>query len=225
MCNLICIPQSFFGFKCSKESLACKNEHIQDLAATLNDIQSDTYLTLCRINNRPSIFQIALRAFQTIISQSEFSTWNRERNLTKKVITRPKPSIFEIKITKFFDTFNNKFAFKSNKTLAYFYTSLNNNDKTRFIRFCTNRYFRTDLIRRGFKVSDDKCPCCSKLGITGAIDTMQHYIQKHYNKKFKKIRSKVTNLTDQNLIDIFRSLDQDDHPVDLQFIPKQHNPP
>jgi hypothetical protein len=184
----------FFGFRKS-EDLMIKDtwKPVKNLESTIDEIQSETYITLCRIAGRPTIKQLCYRACKTINDQSDFKKWNIAWHKSK---TRPKRSLFEKKILNFLKIKN--FEQKPDLKIRERYFLLNGcNEKKNFVMFLTKRFFPNELTKRGFTVENNMCRLCSDLA-NPPKETINHVIKCHGKfKNFNSLKRQFNNARDK----------------------------
>jgi len=74
-----------------------------------------------------------------------------------------------------------------------------------FIKFCTSRFFKRDLKRKGFKVDDLTCRLCHKRRkISGKEENLAHIIREHPVNVEDKRRTTFKKILDKDVIKIFK---------------------
>ncbi len=195
ICNLLMFSTRFFGFRKS-ENLIVKDawKPVNNLKETIDEIQSDTYVTLCRIAGRPTIKQLCYRACKTIRDQSKFKDWSKAWHKSR---TRPKRSLFEMKISDFLKMKN--FDQKPDLKIRKRYFALGGcNEKKNFVMFLTKRFFPSELAKIGFTVENKLCRLCSDLA-NPPEETIDHVIKIHGNGRNFKSLKRQFNMARDNL--------------------------
>jgi len=145
---------------------------VYDLDNEINNFESKSYIKLCRISGRPTFRHLCMRSCQIILSQSNFVEWSQTpSNLRNKM------SKFQSKLVNF--SFKNEtlYNYKKDKDLLNLY--LNQPSKLKrnqFVLFITERYFRSDLKRKGYHVDESPCSICNE---DMEDDEIGHILKKH----------------------------------------------
>jgi hypothetical protein len=181
VCGLLGLPPSYFGFK----TLAPKNrksQYVTDLAQELDNLQSDTYVRLCNILGRPSICQMAVRAFSVISDQISLAEMRKCNTAGWSASGRPSEAFcaFIKKFKSFKMLVENEKLRNTKPTQNKWFTQFKKIRTTKarqlFAIAATDRILASQLEKRGFKVDDTSCRLCLEQGDVG-VEELKHMMK------------------------------------------------
>ena len=171
--GLLGFRQIYFGFKRIRP---CKPTFPNDLYQAIDKHSSSTYLLLCKIAGRPSLFDMAARAANVVIEQTDLKKYTGKSRLNST--SRLPPFMqriiqFQKDLTKFEVQSVGKISGnKFHKNYASFNSRL---QRKVFVKMLTGRFLLADLQERGFDVSDKSCRLCND----GSVENSAHFFKVH----------------------------------------------
>ena len=159
------------------------NVTISNLFDFVCKLESKTYIMLAAICGRPTLLEICLRACMVILEQADFNQWNLAHT---KAGLRPIKSRFELRVNYFCDNAIPLLNSRKNSGIHEAFLSCVSGQQRRiYVKLCTDRFFHSDLIPRGFDTISN-CRWCinpiSNLDPCIKEETFQHAIDYHLTK-------------------------------------------
>ena len=171
--GLLGFRQVYFGFKRIRP---CKPAFPDDLYSAIDKHSSSTYLLLCKIAGRPSLFDMAARAATVVLDQTDLTkyTGQARTNSTSRLppfmqrMIRFQKDLEKFGVLSIGKISKNKF----HKSYEAFTSKL---QRKVFVKMLTGRFLLADLAQRGFDVPDSSCRLCND----GSIENAAHFFKVH----------------------------------------------
>ena len=183
VCGLLGVPASFFGFR----SLAPRNrksQYVIDLSKELRELQSASYVRICNILGRPTLCQMAVRAYSVIASQISLAEMMACNTAGSSRSGRPTEAFCAfLKKFKGFKKFVESSNLRnvkptSNKWFNAFKKIKIAKSRRLFAISACDRILRCQLSDRGYQVDDKNCRICLEQGLEVEED-MRHMVTVH----------------------------------------------
>ena len=171
--GLLGFRQIYFGFKRIRP---CKAVFPNDLYQAIDKHSSPTYLLLCKIAGRPSLFDMAARATSVVLDQTDLKKYTGESrsNSTSRLppfmqrLIRFQKDLEKHGVIAIGKISDNKF----HRNYRDFQSKL---QRKVFVKMLTGRFLLADLAQRGFDVPDNSCRLCKD----GSTENSAHFFKVH----------------------------------------------
>ena len=151
-------PARFFGFKWRYSA----KKYVAGLFSYISEITSETYIKICALAGRPTLFDIARKAAQVV--QEQFIENVSQEASDGNFRLRRRKSKFETKLQAFISSYDQSYcdtpAPRETELFLAISRCKTNRERDVFVRLITDNLFYAHLTSKGYALESVKCRLC-----------------------------------------------------------------